>query len=84
MPAVNASRASLVAQKVKNPSAVQGRPRFDSWVEKIPWRREWQPSPGFLPGKFHAQTKESDMAERLSLHFTSNTSKNFFTQMQYS
>ena len=22
-----------------------GRPRFDPWVEKIPWRREWQPTP---------------------------------------
>ena len=21
------------------------------WVEKIPWRREWQPTPLFLPGK---------------------------------
>ena len=25
--------------------------RFDPWVGKIPWRREWQPSPVFLPGK---------------------------------
>ena len=22
---------------------------------KIPWRREWQPTPVFLPGKFHGQ-----------------------------
>ena len=21
------------------------------WVEKIPWRRKWQPTPVFLPGK---------------------------------
>ena len=21
---------------------------FDPWVEKIPWRRAWQPTPGFL------------------------------------
>ena len=27
------------------------RPRYDSWVRKIPWRREWQPAPVFLPGK---------------------------------
>ena len=22
---------------------------FDPWVGKIPWRREWQPTPVFLP-----------------------------------
>ena len=31
------------------------RPRFDSWVGKIPWRRKWQPIPIFLPGKSHGQ-----------------------------
>ena len=29
------------------------RPRFDPWVGKIPWRRKWQRTPVFLPGKFH-------------------------------
>ena len=28
---------------------------FDPWVEKIPWTRKWQPTPVFLPGKFHGQ-----------------------------
>ena len=27
------------------------RPGFDPWVGKIPWRREWLPTPGFLPGE---------------------------------
>ena len=27
------------------------RCRFDPWVGKIPWRRKWQPTPVFLPGK---------------------------------
>ena len=27
------------------------KPRFDPWVEKILWRRKWQPTPVFLPGK---------------------------------
>ena len=27
------------------------RARFDPWVGKIPWRREWQPTPVFLPGE---------------------------------
>ena len=28
---------------------------FDPWVEKIPWRRKWQPAPVFLPRKSHGQ-----------------------------
>ena len=28
---------------------------FQPWVGKIPWRRKWQPTPVFLPGKFHGQ-----------------------------
>ena len=31
------------------------RCRFDLWVGKIPWRRKWQPSPVFFPGKSHRQ-----------------------------
>ena len=29
------------------------RPRFDPWVGKIPWTREWLPTPIVLPRKFH-------------------------------
>ena len=29
--------------------------RFDPWVRKIPWWRNWQPTPMFLPGKSHGQ-----------------------------
>ena len=35
---------SLVAQLIKNPPGC-GRPGFDPWVRKIPWRRAWQPTP---------------------------------------
>jgi len=28
---------------------------FNPWVEKIPWRRKWQPTPVFLPGKAHGK-----------------------------
>ena len=28
---------------------------FDPWVEKIPWRRAWQPTPVLLPGESHRQ-----------------------------
>ena len=52
-------------------------PRFDPWVRKIPWRRQWQPAPVFLPGESHGQRslvgysprghKELDTTEWLSL-----------------
>ena len=32
-----------------------GRPRFNSWVGEIPWRREQLPTPVFLPGEFYGQ-----------------------------
>ena len=28
-----------------------GRPGFNPWVEKISWKRAWQPTPVFLPGQ---------------------------------
>ena len=31
------------------------RHRFNPRVGKIPWSWKWQPSPVFLPGKFHRQ-----------------------------
>jgi len=31
------------------------KPGFDSWVRKNPWRKEWQPTPVFLPGESHGQ-----------------------------
>ena len=36
---------------VKKPPATQET----SGVGKIPWRRKWQPTPVFLPGKSHGQ-----------------------------
>ena len=46
------SRASLVAQMVKNLPAVQ-ETRFQSLGREVPWRGEWQLTPVFLPGKPH-------------------------------
>ena len=53
------------------------RPWFCPWVGKIPWRREWLSTPGFLPEEIHGQRilvsyspcghKELDMAEQLTL-----------------
>ena len=28
---------------------------INPWVRKIPWRRKWQPTPVFFPGKSHGQ-----------------------------
>ena len=47
---LNRYSASLVAQLVKNLTAMQ-ETQFSPWVEKIPRRRKWQPTPVFLPGK---------------------------------
>ena len=46
--------ASLVAPMVKNLPECR-RCRFNPWVGKIPWRREWLPIPVFLPGESHGQ-----------------------------
>jgi len=42
---------------VKNPPAMQEtkETRFDSWIRKIFWRRKWQPTPVFFPGKSQGQ-----------------------------
>ena len=39
------------------------RDEFHSWVGKIPWRRKQQPTPGFLPGKFHGQRSQSPYSD---------------------
>jgi len=31
------------------------RQGFNPWVRMIPWSRKWQPTPVFLPRKFHGQ-----------------------------
>ena len=51
---------------------------FDPWVGKIPWRRQWQPTPVSLPGKSYGQRSRvgyspwghrgSDPTEWLSRH----------------
>ena len=33
------------------------RHRLDPWVQKILWRRAWQPTPVFVPGESHGQRK---------------------------
>ena len=41
---------------VKNlPASLGDMGWLDPWVQKIPWRRRWQLTPIFLPGKSHGQ-----------------------------
>ena len=61
----------------KEPACQRRKPKrcgFDHQVREIPWRRVWQPTPVFLPGKPHGQrnlagytvhrvAKESDTTE---------------------
>ena len=44
----------LDGRVVKTPLASVGD-GFNPWVGKILWRRKWQPTPVFLPGKSHGQ-----------------------------
>ena len=44
---------------VKNPPANAGDTGDWSLIpesRRFPWRREWQPTPAFLPGEFHGQS----------------------------
>ena len=54
---------------VKNLLSMQGDPGnmehgFDLWVRKSPWRRKWQPTPVFLPGKSHGQRSLAGYSSR--------------------
>ena len=61
----------------KEPACNARDHEFDTWARKIPWRREWLPTPVFLPREFHGQRsqagyspwghKELDMTEQLTL-----------------
>ena len=66
--------AFLVAQLVKNPPAICGRPRFDPWVRKFPWRMEQLPTPVFWPGEFQglfSQGVTKSWTWLIDFHFTS-------------
>ena len=66
-----------------------GRPGFDPWVGKIPWRMEWLPTPVFWPGEFHGLYspwghKESDMTEWLSFSLVAQMVKNLPAMLEIS
>ena len=60
------------------------RYRFDPWVGKIPWRRKWQPTPVFLPGKSHGQRSllgYSPMGLQRSQAWLSNLTTTTYTSL---
>ena len=79
-------------------SACQRRRRkrlgFSPWFEKTPWRRKWQPTPVFVPGKSHGQRsladyspwgcKESDTTEHTHTHTHTRTRTHVFLYWQQS
>ena len=66
-------------------------PKFSPWGGKISWRREWQPTPVFLPRESHGQrslaghrpqgSRESDMTERLTLSLSLSKRKEILTHV---
>ena len=70
-----------------------GRPKFESWVGKIPWRRKWQSITVLLPWKSHGRRslvgyspwgrKESDTTEWLYSHLHSFLFKLGFEQQSF-
>jgi len=75
-----------------NPDLLQCRKSaFDSWVGKICWRREWQPTPVFLPGESHKQrslagysswgSRKLNITEQLTHTHTHNNNNNKYILM---
>ena len=58
-------RASPVAQ-LERIRLRCGRPGFDPWVGKIPWRRERLPTPVLWPGESHGQSMVLQSRTQLS------------------
>ena len=66
---------------VKNPPDSARRPGLDPWVGKIPWRRRWQLTPKFLPGKSHGQRSLAGSSpwghKRIKHHLATKTTKQY-------
>ena len=70
-----------MAQGVKNLPAVLETQVQDPgpWVGKIPWRREWQPTPVYLPGEFHGQRSLVGLQSMRSQRVRHDRAPNTFT-----
>ena len=50
-----------------------GRLRFDPWLRKIPWRRQWQPTPVFFPWEFNSGGLEFMGSQRVRHNAVTNS-----------
>ena len=61
--ALHATEKSLMKTRVNQCGQLtcwrDKRFRFDPWVRKIPWRREWQLALIFFPGETHGQRSQA-------------------------
>ena len=83
LPSLIPSQGFLGSSDSKESACSTGNP---PWIREIPWRRKWQPTPVFLPGKSHGWRspadyspwghKESDATEQL--HFLPTPSQTHF------
>ena len=60
------------------------RPRFDSWVGKIPWRRERLSTPVFWPREFHGQSMGSQRVGQDWATFTFKGTTAMYTTVYHS
>ena len=69
------SRSSVGSKTVLQVFCLQcRRPGFDPWVRRNPWRRAWQPTTVFLPGKFYGQRRLQFMgSQRVRHDWATNT-----------
>ena len=84
--------ASLLAKMVNTLPAMQEN-EFDPWIGKIPWRRERQPTPVFLSGKFHGQRnlvdyspwvhKDLDATEQLTYYLGIKVRQSYIIEYRY-
>ena len=63
----------ILKQRTWLPMQEVKRHGIDPWVGKILWRREWQPTPVFLPEKSHRQRSLAGYSPRIAELDTSKT-----------
>ena len=78
----------LLMCKLGLPNWLSGKESTYPWAGKKPWRKKWQPTPIYLPGKFQGQRnltgcspwgrKQSKVTEWLSMHGQARASGTIF------
>ena len=59
------------------------RPKFEPWVRKIPWRREWLPTPVFLPGEWYKAPYKALLNTVMTRKDIVSSSQNFHCHREY-